>query len=160
MISGTDSQHSYDGTTSAAAGPTYIGLQTGDTLSGLTEAYENAATGTGKTLKVTGYTLNDGNNGHNYNVVTVDNLAGIINQAGEAPLDTDRVSGAVSTANAANSNLRHNASLPVITGMGTVTPDILFAPPVPFTIREQGIAAPANIFTPAGGAKTNNEGNE
>ena len=72
----------YDGTTSASATPTYTGLQTGDTLTGLSEAYTDKNAGTGKTLSVSsGYTLTDGNSGNNYTVTTVPDTTGTINQA-------------------------------------------------------------------------------
>ena len=68
----------YDGTTSAAAVPTYSGLQTGDGVTGASETYDNKNAGTGKTLSVAGYTVNDGNNGGNYTVATVPNTNGVI----------------------------------------------------------------------------------
>ncbi|HEX4949105.1 MAG TPA: YDG domain-containing protein [Blastocatellia bacterium] len=72
----------YDGTTSAAATPTIAGLQFSDTVTGLTETYDNKNFGTGKTLSVAaGYTVNDGNGGNNYNVNTVANTTGVINKA-------------------------------------------------------------------------------
>jgi hypothetical protein len=70
----------YDGDNSAAAVPTIGGLQTGDTVTGLTETYDNKNVGTGKTLSVATYTVNDGNGGNNYNVATVANNTGVINQ--------------------------------------------------------------------------------
>jgi hypothetical protein len=68
----------YDTTTSASATPLFSGLQTGDSLTGLTEAYADKVAGTGKTLSVTGFTLSDGNNGDNYHVITVDDTTGVI----------------------------------------------------------------------------------
>jgi hypothetical protein len=68
----------YDGTTSAAAIPIVQGLVGGDTVTGLSEAYSNSSPGQGKTLIVTGYVVNDGNNGQNYSVVTVPCTAGVI----------------------------------------------------------------------------------
>ncbi len=77
----------YDGTTSAAAAPTVSGLQGGDTVTGLSEAYDTAAIGTGKTLTVSsGYVVNDGNNGGNYAVTTVPNNTGVINALSTANL--------------------------------------------------------------------------
>ena len=71
----------YDGTTTAAATPTYSGLQTGDSLAGLAEAYTDKNAGSGKTLRVSsGYTLNDGNNGNNYTVTLVENTTGTIDK--------------------------------------------------------------------------------
>ncbi|MDM7998974.1 MAG: YDG domain-containing protein [Dehalococcoidia bacterium] len=68
----------YDGTTSAAALPIVTGLLPGDTVTGLAETYDNANVGTGKTLSVTAYTVNDGNSGNNYDVTLVNNTSGMI----------------------------------------------------------------------------------
>ncbi|MFN6962583.1 MAG: YDG domain-containing protein [Pyrinomonadaceae bacterium] len=71
----------YDGTTSAAATPTIVGLQYSDTVTGLTETYDTKHAGTGKTLSVATYTVNDGNSGNNYAVSTVANTNGTIDRA-------------------------------------------------------------------------------
>jgi YDG domain/MBG domain (YGX type)/Kelch motif/Galactose oxidase, central domain len=72
----------YDGTTSAAATPTTSGLQTGDTVTGLSESYTDTNAGSGKTLVVNaGYRVNDGNGGKNYSVSTGNNYTGVINPA-------------------------------------------------------------------------------
>ena len=74
----------YDGTTGASATPTVSGLQGNDSVSGLAESYDTKNAGTGKTLSVSAYTVNDGNNGNNYIVNTVNTLtstAGVINRA-------------------------------------------------------------------------------
>ena len=71
----------YDGDTTAAAVPTVSGLMPGDTVTGLTEMYDNRNVGTGKTLSVDTYTVNDGNGGNNYAVTLVTNTTGVINQA-------------------------------------------------------------------------------
>ncbi len=71
----------YDGTVSAAAIPNVAGLQAGDTATGLVQVYGNKNAGTGKTLLVSGYTVNDGNGGNNYSVSTVNNTTGVINPA-------------------------------------------------------------------------------
>ncbi len=62
----------YDGTTSAAAIPTVVGLQGTDTVTSLTEAYASKdVLGTnGSTLVVIGYTVNDGDGGADYTVST------------------------------------------------------------------------------------------
>ena len=70
----------YDGTDSAAAAPVVVGAQGSDTVTGLAEAYDTKHVGTGKTLSVTAYTVNDGNGGNNYTVSTVNNTAGVINK--------------------------------------------------------------------------------
>ena len=71
----------YDGTTSAAATPTTSGLQGSDSVTGLAETYDTKNAGTGKTLSVSVYTVNDGNAGANYTVSTVANTSGVIDQA-------------------------------------------------------------------------------
>ncbi len=63
----------YDSTTSSAGTVVYIGLQTGDTLAGLSQAFasKNVLGAGGSTLNVNGgYVLNDGNGGANYTVTT------------------------------------------------------------------------------------------
>ncbi len=60
--------------------PVVTGLQGADTVTGRTEAYDNKNADTGKTLSVTGYTINDGNSGNNYTVSTVTNTTGVITQ--------------------------------------------------------------------------------
>ena len=71
----------YDGTTSAAATPTASGLQGSDSVTGLAETYDTKNVGTAKTLSVSAFTVNDGNNGNNYTVSTVASTAGVINAA-------------------------------------------------------------------------------
>ena len=68
----------YDGTTSAAAIPIVSGLEGSDTVTNLTETYATATVGTGKTLNVSTYTVNDGNGGHNYTVTLVASTTGVI----------------------------------------------------------------------------------
>src|SRR5262249_42836646 len=74
----------FDGNNSAAAVPTVAGLQGSDTVTGLREAYNDATPGTGKILLVTGFTINDGNNGSNYAVAIVPSAAGVITPAAAA----------------------------------------------------------------------------
>ncbi len=71
----------YDGTTDAAAIPTVTGLQGFDTVTALAENYDTKNAGTGKTLNVSAYIVNDGNGGANYTVTTVTSSAGVINPA-------------------------------------------------------------------------------
>src|SRR5581483_5651842 len=80
-ITAATNTKTYDGTTSAAAVPTASGLVGGDTVTGLAETYDNKNAGTGKTLSVSAYTVNDGNSGNNYTVTTVTNTTGVINKA-------------------------------------------------------------------------------
>ncbi len=79
-ISALSNTKTYDGTTSAAATPTVAGLVGSDTVTGLSETYDTALPGTGKTLTVSsGYVVSDGNSGNNYAVTTAANNAGVIN---------------------------------------------------------------------------------
>ena len=71
----------YDGNSTAAATPTISGLQSSDSVTGLAEAYDTKNVGTGKTLNVSAYTVNDGNGGNNYTVYTVASSAGVISPA-------------------------------------------------------------------------------
>ena len=73
----------YDGTKVASATPVILnGLISGDTVSNLTEIYSSKnVAGAGQSLLiVNGYTVNDGNSGGNYNVLTQTSL-GTINKA-------------------------------------------------------------------------------
>ena len=80
-ITAASNTRTYDGTTSAAATPTVNGLQGSDTVTGLIETYSDGNAGTGETLNVTGYTVNDGNSGKNYSVSLVSDTTGVINKA-------------------------------------------------------------------------------
>ncbi len=80
-ITATVNTKIYDGTTSAAAIPTTSGLQGSDIVTGLAETYDTPNAGTGKTLSVSAYVVNDGNSGNNYTVGTVTSTAGVINKA-------------------------------------------------------------------------------
>jgi hypothetical protein len=71
----------YDGNTGALAVPTVTGLQGTDTVTGLAEVYSDKNAGSGKTLTVSTFTVNDGNGGNNYTVGTGNNTAGVITQA-------------------------------------------------------------------------------
>jgi hypothetical protein len=68
----------YDGTVAAAATPTVSGLQAGDSVTGLAEVYADKHVGSGKTLSVSSYSVNDGNSGNNYSVNTINNTSGVI----------------------------------------------------------------------------------
>ncbi len=80
-ITAQSNTKSYDGGTSAATLPAVTGLQGSDTVTGLAETYDTRDIGTGKTLSVSAYTVNDGNTGGNYTVTTVTNTTGVINKA-------------------------------------------------------------------------------
>jgi uncharacterized protein YfiM (DUF2279 family) len=80
-ITATSNTKTYDGSTSAAAIPSVSGLQGSDSVTGLVEVYDTKNVGTGKTLSVSAYTVNDDNSGNNYTVSTVTSTAGVINPA-------------------------------------------------------------------------------
>ncbi len=78
-VSAVTNTKTFDGTATAAATPTVAGLQGGDTITGLSETYDNSNPGTGKTLSVSsGFVVNDGNGGNNYTVATATNTTGVI----------------------------------------------------------------------------------
>jgi hypothetical protein len=77
LIQAVTNTKMYDGNTSAAALPVVVGLQTGDSITGLGEAYKNAAVGSNKTLVPFG-TIVDGNGGQNYAPTWVNNVTGVI----------------------------------------------------------------------------------
>ena len=74
MITATTESKVYDGTTSATATPTVMGLITvgGDTVTGLAEAFssKHVLGADDSTLSVTSYTINDGDGGNDYTVTT------------------------------------------------------------------------------------------
>ena len=80
-ITASANTKTYDGTISAAATPTASGLQSSDSVSGLAETYDTKNVGSGKTLSVSAYTVNDGNSGGNYAVSTATSTAGVISKA-------------------------------------------------------------------------------
>src|SRR6266705_1740439 len=77
-ITAQTNRKTYDATTSAAAVPMVTGLVGTDTVTGKAETYDTANAGTGKTLSVSAYTVNDGNSGGNYKVTTVNATTGVI----------------------------------------------------------------------------------
>ena len=99
----------YDASTSAASVPTVTGLLTGDTVTGLTEAYSDKNATSNKTLSVSGYTINDGNGGNNYAVTTVTNAFGQIKRA---PLTVT-----ASTNTKTYDNTTSAAAIPTVTGL-------------------------------------------
>ncbi len=81
-ISATSDIKVYDGTTASSKTPTYGTPYRGDTVTGLTQAFasKNVLGTNGSTLTVTGYTVNDGNDGKNY-TVTTQNASGTVTPA-------------------------------------------------------------------------------
>ncbi len=80
-ITAAPNSKAYDSTTAAAAMPAAAGQIGGDRVTGMAEVSSDRNSGTGKTLTVSAYTVNDGNGGNNYTVSTVASAAGVINPA-------------------------------------------------------------------------------
>ncbi len=80
-IQAINNTKTFDSTTSAAVAPTVSGLQGGDSVVGLAEAYADQNAGSGKTLSVIAYTILDGVGGMDYTVTTLNSAAGVINKA-------------------------------------------------------------------------------
>lgn len=81
VLSAASDVKTYDGTTSSTASPIVVsGLVSGDTVSGLGQAFQskNVLGQNGSTLLVSSYTVNDGNSGGNY-TVTTNSTSGTIN---------------------------------------------------------------------------------
>jgi hypothetical protein len=73
----------YNGTTSSTGVPVKGTLQAGDaTLTEPTQVYASRFVGTGKTLRASGWVINDGNGGLNYSVTYTNNLTGVISAKG------------------------------------------------------------------------------
>jgi hypothetical protein len=70
----------YDGGIASDETPNVSGLQSGDSIAGLLQTYDNKNVGTGKTMSVSAYTVNDGNSGNNYSISLGTNTAGVITQ--------------------------------------------------------------------------------
>lgn len=78
-LTATDASKVYDGKLTSNGKPVVTGRVRGDSIVGLTQSYADKNAGTGKTINVNhGYTIRDGNNGNNYDVVLVQSHAGII----------------------------------------------------------------------------------
>ena len=99
----------YDGTAGAATVPTVSGLVGADSVTGLAEVYSDLNTGSNKTLSVSAYTINDGNNGNNYTVTKLTNTTGVINKATLTITATTNTKTYDSTLNA--------AALPTVSGL-------------------------------------------
>ena len=113
-ISAVADSKAYDGklTASATGKPTVVGRQRGDSIVGLTQSFADKNAGTGKTINVdAGFTIRDGNNGDNYDVVIVNSNAGVITPK------------AITISTVANSKVYDggvtSANKPVVTGLLT-----------------------------------------
>ena len=100
-ISAVTASKAYDGTVSSTTTPTVSILFGDDTVTGLSEAYasKNVLGANGSTLEVTAYTVNDGNDGDNYDITT-DTAPGTITPASliiSAATDTKTYDGSTSS---------------------------------------------------------------
>ncbi|NBD19343.1 filamentous hemagglutinin N-terminal domain-containing protein [Aquabacterium fontiphilum] len=71
----------YDGTDTAFGSIGIVGLQGSDTVSDVVQRFADGQAGSGKTVSISGYTVNDGNSGGNYTVQLVGNAGGHIGRA-------------------------------------------------------------------------------
>lgn len=83
-ITAQSNTKTYDGNTISLTRPQYSGIQTGDSVTGLAQAYDTSNAGTAKILSVVAYTVSDSNNGANYKVTLVSVNTGTINKANAA----------------------------------------------------------------------------
>ncbi len=89
-ITAAPDSKTYDGTTTASATPTVVGLKGSDTVTGLAESFASKDVGTGETLSVNpSYIVNDGDGGADYTVTTATASTGAI---APAPLTITAVS--------------------------------------------------------------------
>jgi filamentous hemagglutinin family protein len=70
-ISAAPDEKIYDGTVASSATPSVSGLVSGDTVTDLTQVFDSKNAGS-RSLNVSGFTINDGNGGANYNISTTD----------------------------------------------------------------------------------------
>jgi hypothetical protein len=130
-LTAVSSSKIYDGTITSTGTPVVTGLLGTDTISGVSQAYNDGAVGTGKTLAVqTGYRLSDGNSGNNYLVSLVANTTGVI----------------TAVATASTSAITPVVRAPVIqqtTIITTAPPPLTMAPSAP--VAAAPIAAPAAV---------------
>lgn len=78
-ISATAASKEYDGRLSSGDKPDVRGRMRGDSIAGLSQSYTDKNAGTGKTINVdAGFIIRDGNGGNNYDVVVLNNHAGVI----------------------------------------------------------------------------------
>ena len=82
VISSSDVSKTYDASTTAAGSAVLSSgsLFGSDSISGGTFAFDDKNAGTGKHVSVSGVSVNDGNNGNNYDVSYVDNTSSTINK--------------------------------------------------------------------------------
>ncbi len=99
-FSTSDVSKTYDGTTDADGTVTVVSgeIFNGDTASGGTFAYGNANVSTGKTVTVSGVTVDDGNGGSNYSVSYEDNTSSEITAAVISLSGTQTYNGTTSVA--------------------------------------------------------------
>ncbi|MFL5330699.1 MAG: YDG domain-containing protein [Gemmataceae bacterium] len=108
-INATTDSRVYDGTSSSSVAPTYFGLQSGDTLTGLQQSFDSKNAGS-RILTVSAYSLADGNGGNNYDVFTHDAVGSI----SKATLDINAV-----TDSRTYNGTAASSALPTYTGLQT-----------------------------------------
>jgi hypothetical protein len=155
-ITAVPNTKTYDGTTSAAAIPTVSGLQGSDSVTGLAETYDNKNAGTGKTLNVSAYTVNDGNAGANYIVSNVSNVSNVNNIANTAGVITP----ALLTVAADNKNKIYGMPNPPLTAsyngfIGGENTNVLSSPVVLNTTATTTSGAGKYPITAGGAAAAN-----
>ena len=121
-INAVSDTKTYDGTTTSTGAPSLVGNLYGATVTGATQAFASAnVLGTNlSTLDVTGYTVNDGNGGHNF-TVTSSTATGTINPATLAATGTQVYNGTTSFAGGNLTVTGVNGQTFTATGSGTLT---------------------------------------
>ena len=107
----------YDGTVASAGVPTVGAVFSGDTVTGVAQTFDTRHVGTGKTLSVTSYTVNDGNNGHNYMVALLADHLGVITQRALS------VSGVTANNKPFDGNTNATLNLGAAALVGVIAPD-------------------------------------
>jgi len=76
-LAASSASKTYDGTLSSSGAVTVTGLQGSDSVSGTSQSYNSKDVASASTLSVSGYTVNDGNGGHNYTIATTSATGGV-----------------------------------------------------------------------------------
>ena len=104
----------YDGTTTSSKTVSVVGLQNGDTVTGLTQSFgsKNVLGSNASTLSVnTGYAVNDGNGGNNYTLTTTTATGTITPLAVTVAATTDSRAYNGTTASSALPTITHGAAV-------------------------------------------------
>ena len=125
--------------------PVFTGLQYNDTVTGVAEVYTETPpnAGTGLTLSISAYTVNDGNSGGNYNVTTkLSTATGVINKA----TPTVTATGATCTFNGSPCPAASDSATGVENPVDTLTP---------VTLSYSGTSNSGAAYGPSATAPTN-----